>query len=823
MQQFVAESDNLTNNDTKLIFLPGNHSLESDFSFSNIDQLSMTSTSGNPLTVSVNCTFIARIVLDTVRLVHIGGIKFIECVNNFIYGVRNFTMYECIFTTEGMPQQMFGTGLIMMKTNTRVVRVSFMFFHGTQWKLREKIDNIHQLHVRSGGAMIISTHSNVAIIECTFKDNMATIGGAILVEYNSTVDLNKSSFSHNKINCSVQQFCGYGGVLFANNGSKVSVTNCRFTYNSAEPQNSGNEGGVLALFSSDAEIYRSVFTGNSAAHGGGVIICQNTSVRIVRSEFFNNDAIRGGVLYTDESTVDLINTTFYQNTANLGGVMYAMITSTILVSNCSFVINAAVLPGGHGGVIFSTDSLITMSHNSFFNNTAFLNGGVIDAYDSKLLIMDSVFNNNAAIFGGGGVYRIHDYSTIHVLRSSYKDNEAEGDGGVLNAFISVIVIQECTFSHNVAKNNGGVMFINDCESLFSTFNSFRNNTAHSGGAVYNIYGVLQSKGSLLLSDSVTCSGAMYLTHCTANFIGSVMSVRSTGSLFVFDSQVFFSGNVTFIDNYVINYQNMKEHIIHYNCSNNLGFQEGGALTAVLSTLEIEGFVRLEHNNATKGGGLSAVASRLYLTGSMQITKNTAKATGGGLYLYQCQLQILGKLYMIKNTAQTMGGRIHSVSSSIVFMGAKKPATAKKSQSKVSITSNSAEMGGGIALEFGSKIYVIADYKVVTLHKNKARRGGAIYVADGTNSGACPNEAKVSADIAVECFFQWISPSTKPVTKKSTPINQVISFANNYAKMSGRILHGGLLDRCTLSPFHRYYHNFVNHSTMDRGVTFFQKN
>ena len=56
LREFATESGNSVNNDTELIFLLGNHSLDSNILFSNINHVSLTSINGNPLTVSINCS-----------------------------------------------------------------------------------------------------------------------------------------------------------------------------------------------------------------------------------------------------------------------------------------------------------------------------------------------------------------------------------------------------------------------------------------------------------------------------------------------------------------------------------------------------------------------------------------------------------------------------------------------------------------------------------------------------------------------------------------------------------------------------------------------
>ena len=82
---------------------------------------------------------------------------------------------------------------------------------------------------------------------------------------------------------------------------------------------------------------------------------------------------------------------------------------------------------------------------------------------------------------------------------------------------------------------------------------------------------------------------------------------------------------------------------------------------------------------------------------------------------------------------------------------------------------------------------------MTLTGNHANNGGAVYVSDDTNSGAC------SPDI--ECFIQTLALYQEEYSLLNT---ENILFSNNTASERGPNLFGGLLDRCIPSPFAEVY-------------------
>ena len=114
---------------------------------------------------------------------------------------------------------------------------------------------------------------------------------------------------------------------------------------------------------------------------------------------------------------------------------------------------------------------------------------------------------------------------------------------------------------------------------------------------------------------------------------------------------------------------------------------------------------------------------------------------------------------------------------------------------LNFVSNVAQEGGGLCLEVSSKFFVTnSKSKALTFVGNSADKGGAIYVADDTNSGTCESSQETIVDASEsECFFQPLDIEFHPVI-----LEQLITFSNNTATKSGAVLFGGLLDRCTVN-------------------------
>ena len=181
---------------------------------------------------------------------------------------------------------------------------------------------------------------------------------------------------------------------------------------------------------------------------------------------------------------------------------------------------------------------------------------------------------------------------------------------------------------------------------------------------------------------------------------------------------------------------------------------------------------------------------------MTIANNIALDSGGGIYLYQselnCQLQCA--LKMLNNTATHKGGGIYAISSSII---------AERYATGIFFRNNSAVYGGGICLDVNARIYILmtsSERINFILTANSAHYGGAVYIADETNSGVCASKSHNIHSTTTECFMQLLSLQLQLSNYDKNIQITVAKLARNYAHISGSNLFGGLLDRCTNSPF-----------------------
>ena len=699
ISQFADESSNCNSNTTvTMIFLPGNHLLNTTISFINIRQVTMVSLQvRNFSNVVVTCQRYGLFNYSFLDNIYLSNLEFSKCRHQ-IDSAKKIIVESCIFQNN---------------TKTVIQLLSSFLVISTSSFLANSVDNTHGTTRHATGKIIGSpitaTGSYIMISRSKFEKNSTVFGGTVFAQLGTKIVVINSTFLKNYAR-------EKGGVLVVEGGGNVSIISSNFHKNSAHI-----DGGMLTLSESNLYIDRSIFTFNHA-YSGGVIFANddNVNVYMIKNSYFSNNSasLFGGVIYADigtGSSIVLIHNYFTGNTAELkAAVLFINNRLNITISDCKFMENSG-----------STSIFYAYRVNAFFVRCEFV--------------------NNVA---------------------------TESEGVALYGQVCIVSITKCTFTRNYVHSRGFLYF-----------------TANS---------TVEVSKTIFISNMAK-QGLAYFVTSTIFFTEINVLKDNIGSL------VFLFSNASFRDRtYLIN---ETSYSVAYN--DTLNIQEGGAITAVQSNIVIEGICNLVYNRAKNGGAIQLIASKLFLYGIVFLKYNTATEAGGGIYLYQSEIQSIGqtKLKLANNTASMKGGGIFSVSSiisvecNIYWLPGNK---AVYSGSKINFISNEAKQtGGAIHLELNSKIQILSIDKclytatyVLMFNKNTADYGGAVYVADDTNYATCISKSYKIHSTATECFLQTLT------LEKGTnvPSSQNLLFSNNHALVSGSNLYGGLLDRCSQSPF-----------------------
>jgi predicted outer membrane repeat protein len=383
----------------------------------------------------------------------------------------------------------------------------------------------------SGGGAIDDDSSNTLVLSGdTFNANTVSgtsfsdEGGAVFAQGNADVD--HTSFAHNAA-------YGFGGALYATRD--IVAANDVFSDNSSK---SYSGGAVFA--DANVSLTTSAVTGNTAAGVGGGVY--NDFVGTYSGDTFanNRSGEAGGDLYDDDAaTVD--GSTFSKGVAtNSGGSIYvddgaflAMTNDTIagalaegttlsdgggavyldgIATLTDVTIKDSRAPNGSasgGGILCSTDSLLTLSADQILDNAANRVGGGVNCPEQNgTVITNSAITGNRATTGGGVATETGSILTID--DSTVDANTAtDGAGGGIFVDSSQLTIDNSTVAHNQAASSFGIgggisLTSNDSEAFGSLQNdTVAYNTADEGGGVFTSSSFLSVNSSTITRNAAT--------------------------------------------------------------------------------------------------------------------------------------------------------------------------------------------------------------------------------------------------------------------------------------------------------------------------------
>ena len=489
----------------------------------------------------------------------------------------------------------------------------------------------------SNSALFLQSTLHAKLVNCSFHDNL----GTVLTVHNTNITLVENiGFLHNQCGCqSFSERCKLGCGITALNSTLSFTGNITFLKN--RHNNVGvskvGAGAILAVGSSLHFTGTNNFINNSANNKGGAIYTSHNSVLTFTgtSNFISNYVHRGsvrgtgGAIYTHGNAVLSFNGTnnFINNSAGYGGAVYAG-TKILLtfVGSSVFSNNSADWTGG--AIYIKTNVVLTLHGTSnFIDNSAVYYGGAINTYydnAGNVLTFTGTNNficNSVEQYGGGAISTTNAVLTFSGT-NNFINNTANGhlsDGGAIctSLFGDVVLIFNGTnnFTGNSAYSGGVISADFNTSLTFIGTTGFSNNSAtHNGGAIHaETKTLLKFTGiSDFITNTAYNGGAIstgdyvVLTFTgTINFISN--SAMKGGAISANrNSKLTFDGNISYTNN---GHDNTNAH--------NEDSHGGAIYLALNSTFSIlpNTTVCWENNHATLGGAIyvSDVNPLIYCT------------------------------------------------------------------------------------------------------------------------------------------------------------------------------------------------------------------
>ena len=609
--------------DAVLLFLPGNHSLETSFYLSNLSSLTLAGDSSSlpQVTTSIVCSQEASISFDLISELFITDIALVSCgsYSSYTASVRLSRAFQtgitnCIF------QGGQNGALKIFDSNVHLSHCKFdnnfaINFGGAVYIVRSYVNISENLFTNSsatsadgGGVYIEDSTANISG-NCFINNHAKQGGGGVYLE-TSTVSFNSNLFKNNSAR--------FGGGIAAYTNSNVSATNNTFTSNIA----SVGGGGIDIYIGVVASFMDNIFENNSAEKYGGGVLLLTSIVTFNNNLFKSNTATRfgGGIDARENSNVNATNNTFTRNIASEagGGIFIFHRVVANLMGNI-FEYNSA---GQDGGGVSLESSTVNFHNNLFMNNTVSEHGGGIDVVNnSSVSATNNTFTRNFAGRDGGGI----SIESVVDLVANFMGNIIEYNsvqqlgGGVYVAYSAV------SFSNNLFKNNtaevgGGGIDIEQNSNVSATNNSFTSNIAGKGGG-----GISIETGVV-----VTFNNNLFMNNTASQLGGGIFALKNstviaTNNTFTMNSAGVGGGGIAITDRVVANFMgNIIDNNIVQNSGGGVAVYDGSTASFTLDSFMFNTAVIL-------GGGIWGIDSIIAIN-KCNLIGNSAGNRGGGSYL-----------------------------------------------------------------------------------------------------------------------------------------------------------------------------------------------
>ena len=348
-------------------------------------------------------------------------------------------------------------------------------------------DNTHDEDTGQFTVMVNSKMDNCNFINTSSNQH----SGAICMAKGENTVINS-----NFINCTAW----VGGAIyahgdFAEGNKKYTIENCKFINCSAE-----EEGGALGLSHNNMDVKNCVFINNTATKGAGIMVggidhpkgmdgdnSHGHNITIENCYFEKNVAIEeGGAVHISGDNNTILKSEFYDNEALEGGAVH--ITGDNAAAKDS-IFDDNFAHGGKGAAIYVKGDNASLDNSKFTRHDSEM--GTVYIEGDHFNCTDSEFSENTASHGGAGIYVEGDYT--YISHSSFRNNNASMHGGAIHTVGDHAKILHSNFTYNNAipsiRENpeyglGGVIYI-DGDYNEVSFSKFKHNTARNGSAIYN--------------------------------------------------------------------------------------------------------------------------------------------------------------------------------------------------------------------------------------------------------------------------------------------------------------------------------------------------
>ena len=481
-------------NNTQVLLLPGNYTLEKAFVFSHLVNFSLVGASDGDTQCSfpiISCTDEARIKFAYSGRIALSGIELVNCggktrrINTYHYSAA-IAFKQCwdINVTLVVFRRSIGSGLELINPSGNAPVNESLFLNTTI----HQIENKAQPNFGGGGIKKFITASitgGVIVIQNShLVNNTAPSGGGLHVWFadkavNTSLYILNSTFEGNSA-------ASGGGGMFADvrlgiNNTAIILENCSFIRNRCEmnapPNQCGGGGASLSIFKRQYKY---------PAMNNTIQFKNNCSFRENEANYGAAIEITAGKQNLQRAAILLSELHFISNNGDTGPAVYINSPNRfangyfIMVTIESCTVSGNVLKNSEGqGIVFISDILTTFKGKSYFTGNT---GTALTVVRTQIDIETStmfIFDGNTGSFGGA----------IALLK------------GATMLILDVVIIR---FTNNHAEIKGGAIYISDlywnsCPLNYRNFKKWMLITQQETGTTLSIYHLYRHVMSLQLA------------------------------------------------------------------------------------------------------------------------------------------------------------------------------------------------------------------------------------------------------------------------------------------------------------------------------------
>jgi predicted outer membrane repeat protein len=277
----------------------------------------------------------------------------------------------------------------------------------------------------------------------------------------------------------------------------------------------GRGGGVFVDGASPT-LRDCIITNNHTLGRGGGIYARNLATLVLESCLlqFNSTAIDGGGLFQSGGNLTLTDCTTHWNTAtDNGGGLYLRNGATLEMSHTDISWNSTLLKDGAGicldetallayrckfkrnfsgrdgsGLALRNGSSAALNETRISGNRSMLDGGGIHTSASSLTMSRSHLIQNSCGQNGAGLYACNN-AQITITHGLFRRNHSKGihGGGLYLDSINGLHIDSTLFLTNIARQDGGAVYAENCSNSTFTYCAFaRNRCVFGRGAAFHL-------------------------------------------------------------------------------------------------------------------------------------------------------------------------------------------------------------------------------------------------------------------------------------------------------------------------------------------------